>query len=74
MPRWRIIDKTLGLEMPEPPETYHTSPHLYTDLHISTEVSGTLPTAERTRAGLSAEIEEDLREVLRQRTPGPILD
>ncbi|MEU9507626.1 DEAD/DEAH box helicase [Micromonospora sp. NPDC048170] len=60
MPRWRIIDKTLGLEMPEPPETYHTSPHLYTDLRISTEVSGTLPTAERTRAGLSAEVEEDL--------------
>ncbi|MGW3811814.1 DEAD/DEAH box helicase, partial [Micromonospora sp. NPDC005113] len=60
MPRWRIIDKTLGLEMPEPPETYHTSPHLYTDLHISTEITGTLPTAERTRAGLSAEIEEDL--------------
>ena len=34
MPRWRIIDKTLGLDMPEPPETYHTSPHLYTDLDI----------------------------------------
>ncbi|MER7331160.1 MULTISPECIES: DEAD/DEAH box helicase [unclassified Micromonospora] len=60
VPRWRIIDKTLGLEMPEPPETYHTSPHLYTDLHISTEVTGTLPTAERTRAGLAAEVEEDL--------------
>ncbi|SCE84937.1 Superfamily II DNA and RNA helicase [Micromonospora purpureochromogenes] len=60
MPRWRIIDKTLGLEMPEPPETYHTSPHLYTDLGISTEITGTLPTAERTRAGLSAEVEEDL--------------
>ncbi|TDC61406.1 DEAD/DEAH box helicase [Micromonospora sp. KC207] len=60
MPRWRIIDKTLGLEMPEPPETYHTSPHLYTDLAISRDVSGTLPTAERTRAGLSAEVEEDL--------------
>ncbi|SCL64018.1 Superfamily II DNA and RNA helicase [Micromonospora citrea] len=60
MPRWRIIDKTLGLDMPEPPETYHTSPHLYTDLHISPDVSGTLPTAERTRAGLSAEVEEDL--------------
>ncbi|MEV6691735.1 DEAD/DEAH box helicase [Micromonospora sp. NPDC051196] len=60
MPRWRIIDKTLGLDMPEPQETYHTSPHLYTDLHISTEVTGTLPTAERTRAGLSAEVEEDL--------------
>ena len=25
MPRWRLIDKTLGLDMPEPPETYHTS-------------------------------------------------
>ncbi|MGV9215900.1 DEAD/DEAH box helicase [Micromonospora sp. RB23] len=67
MPRWRIIDKTLGLEMPEPPETYHTSPHLYTDLHISTEVTGTLPTAERTRAGLSAEIEEDLGGTTRSR-------
>ncbi|WP_320069273.1 DEAD/DEAH box helicase [Micromonospora sp. RTGN7] len=60
MPRWRIIDKTLGLDMPEPAETYHTSAHLYTDLEISRDVSGTLPTAERTRAGLSAEIEEDL--------------
>ncbi len=60
MPRWRIIDKTLGLDMPEPPETYHTSAHLYTDLDISRDVSGTLPTAERTRAGLSAEAEEDL--------------
>ncbi|MDG4828360.1 DEAD/DEAH box helicase [Solwaraspora sp. WMMD1047] len=60
MPRWRIIDKTLGLEMPEPPETYHTSPHLYTDLEIPTDAPGTLPTASRTRAGLSAEVEEDL--------------
>ncbi|MGN9810768.1 DEAD/DEAH box helicase [Micromonospora sp. BQ11] len=60
MPRWRIIDKTLGLDMPEPPETYHTSAHLYSDLGISTEISGTLPTAERTRAGLAAEVEEDL--------------
>ncbi|MFU8853649.1 DEAD/DEAH box helicase [Micromonospora sp. SL1-18] len=60
VPRWRIIDKTLGLDMPEPPETYHTSAHLYTDLDISSDVTGTLPTAERTRAGLSAEAEEDL--------------
>src|SRR5919112_1497977 len=60
MPRWRIIDKALGLEMPEPPETYHTSPFLFTDLGISTDIYGTLPTGERTRAGLSAEKEEDL--------------
>jgi len=60
MPRWRIIDKTLGLEMPEPPETYHTSPHLYTDLEIDPSVTSTLPRADRTRAGLGAEVEEDL--------------
>ena len=60
MPRWRIIDKTLGLDMPDPPETYHTSPHLFTDLGIDASTSGTLPTADRTRAGLDAEVEEDL--------------
>ncbi|MEV1288159.1 DEAD/DEAH box helicase [Micromonospora sp. NPDC049679] len=60
MPRWRLIDKSMGLELPEPPETYHTSANLYTDLDIPTDLSGTLPSAERTRAGLSAEIEEDL--------------
>ena len=60
MPRWRIIDKTLGLEMPEPPETYHTSPHLFTDLNIPEGVSATLPKVDRTRAGLNAEVEEDL--------------
>ncbi|HEY6596812.1 MAG TPA: DEAD/DEAH box helicase [Asanoa sp.] len=60
MPRWRIIDKTLGLDMPEPPETYHTSPWIYEDLDIPTDLTGTLPTAARTRAGLAAEVEEDL--------------
>src|ERR687889_750308 len=47
MPRWRLIDKSMGLDLPEPPETYHTSPNLYTDLGISTEMTGTLPTADR---------------------------
>jgi superfamily II DNA/RNA helicase len=60
MPRWRLIDKTLGLDMAEPPETYHTSPHLFTDLSIPDGVTGTLPSAQRSRAGLGAEIEEDL--------------
>jgi superfamily II DNA/RNA helicase len=60
MPRWVLIDKSMGLNMPQPPETYHTSTALYTDLDIPTDVSGTLPTAERSRAGLSAEVEEDL--------------
>lgn len=63
MPRWRIVDKTLGLELtgPDgPPETYHTSPWVYTDLDIPSDVSGLLPSAQRSRAGLSAEVEEDL--------------
>jgi len=60
MPRWVLIDKSMGLNMPQPPETYHTSPALYSDLDIPEGISGTLPTAGRTRVGLSAEVEEDL--------------
>ncbi len=72
MPRWRIIDKTLGLDMPEPPETYHTSAHLFTDLGIDPAATGTLPKAGRTRAGLGAEVEEDLGSIRRPggRRPG----
>src|SRR3954465_10161115 len=70
MPRWRIIDKSMGLNMPQPPETYHTSTALYSDLDIPSDVSGTLPTAERNRAGLSAEVEEDLGGGRRRRETG----
>ncbi|HEX5200174.1 MAG TPA: DEAD/DEAH box helicase [Actinoplanes sp.] len=71
MPRWVLIDKSMGLSMPQPPETYHTSPALYSDLDIPTDVSGTLPTAERNRAGLAAEVEEDLGGGRRRRETGP---
>jgi superfamily II DNA/RNA helicase len=60
LPRWQLIDKSLQLDRPDPPETYHTSPWLFTDLDITTEVGGTLPSAERTRVGLSAEVLEDV--------------
>jgi superfamily II DNA/RNA helicase len=71
MPRWRIIDKTLGLDLPEPPETYHTSLNLFADLEIPTDAGATLPSADRTRAGLVAEVEEDLGGGRRRaRTPG----
>jgi superfamily II DNA/RNA helicase len=60
MPRWVLINKSMQLDLPEPPETYHTSPWLYTDLDIPTGVGPTLPSASRTRAGLAAEVEEDL--------------
>ena len=62
VPRWGLINKSLGLGLEEPPETYHTSPHLYSDLSIPTEVTGRLPRSARTRAGLDAERLEDLGE------------
>jgi len=58
-PRWKLISDALGLDMPEPAETYSTSAHLFTDLDIPTSVSGRLPLAERTRAGLDAEYVDD---------------
>lgn len=62
VPRWTLIDKALELDIPDPPETYSTSPHVYTDLDIPEEITGTLPKAQRTRAGLAAEEIEDLGE------------
>ncbi|WP_311202766.1 DEAD/DEAH box helicase [Actinophytocola gossypii] len=59
-PRWKLISDTLGLDLPEPVETYSTSEHLYTDLGIPAGSTGRLPLAKRTRAGLDAEPEEDL--------------
>jgi superfamily II DNA/RNA helicase len=60
LPRWALIDKSLGLDLPEPPETYHTSEHLYTDLNIPRDATGTLPAERRSRAGLEAERLEDV--------------
>nr|WP_285667603.1 DEAD/DEAH box helicase [Actinorhabdospora filicis] len=59
-PRWKIIDKTLELNLGEPVETYHTSAHLYTDLDIPTDVTSELPKRDRSREGLSAEEEIDV--------------
>ncbi len=58
--RWKLISDTLGLDMPEPVETYSTSEHLFTDLDIPRDTNGRLPLGQRTRAGLAAEEEEDL--------------
>ncbi|MET7393734.1 DEAD/DEAH box helicase [Dactylosporangium sp. NPDC005572] len=70
MPRWRIIDKSLGMDLPEPPETYHTSAHLLTDIDIPDGTTGSLPTADRKRAGLAAEQLEDVEGKPRGRTRG----
>ncbi|EIC61614.1 ATP-dependent DEAD-box RNA helicase, partial [Mycobacteroides abscessus M94] len=40
--RWQLIDKALGLGVPEPDETYSTSPHLFTELNIPADVTGSI--------------------------------
>ncbi len=62
MPRWGLINKALDLGIPEPAETYSSSDHLYADLDIPREAKGRLPKAQQTRAGLAAEVLEDLGE------------
>jgi superfamily II DNA/RNA helicase len=42
LPRWAMIDKALGLGSPDPAETYSNSPHLYAELGIPAEASGTV--------------------------------
>ncbi|MBV9205160.1 MAG: DEAD/DEAH box helicase [Actinobacteria bacterium] len=71
MPRWKLIDDALGLGQPEPAETYSTSEHLYAQLDIPREATGTLPRAMRARAGLEAEALEDIGETGRIRSPRP---
>ncbi|MDO4612662.1 MAG: DEAD/DEAH box helicase [Actinomycetaceae bacterium] len=62
VPRWRIINKEIGLDQPEPVETYHTSDHLYSDLDIPRDAGPRLPRSQRARSGLSSEKLEDLGE------------
>ncbi|WP_445395822.1 DEAD/DEAH box helicase [Streptomyces sp. LE64] len=62
IPRWQLINKALDLPFNDPPETYSTSPHLFSELRIPEGTKGILPRSERTRAGLAAEEVEDLGE------------
>lgn len=69
--RWKLISDELGLDMPEPVETYSTSPHLFADLGIPENATGRLPLSKRTRAGLSAETEEDFGGKRRRHADAP---
>ena len=69
MHRWKLINDALGLGKPEPEETYSTSEHLYAQLDIPREATGTLPRAMRERVGLEAEAIEDIGETGKIRTP-----
>ncbi|MDQ1465482.1 MAG: hypothetical protein QOC73_2423 [Actinomycetota bacterium] len=68
--RWKSINTILDLSFPDPPEIYSTSAELYEQLGIPLGVTGVLPRADRTRAGLGAEVLEDLGETGRPRRTG----
>lgn len=42
MARWAMIDKALNLGCPDPAETYSSSPHLYSELNIPADATGTV--------------------------------
>ena len=69
MHRWKLINDALGLGKPEPEETYSTSEHLFTQLDIPRDATGTLPRAMRGREGLEAEAVEDIGETGKIRSP-----
>jgi superfamily II DNA/RNA helicase len=70
-PRWKAVCDALDLPFHSPAETYSTSAHLFVDLDIPEGISGTLPTGQRTRAGLAAEEVEDLGETGMRRRNSP---
>ena len=50
LPRWTMIDKALGLNTPDPAETYSNSPHLYEELGIPTDTAGTVGEPQKAQA------------------------
>ncbi len=69
IPRWQLINKALDLDFTDPPETYSTSPWVYSDLDVPTTATGRLPRSQRTREGLGAETLEDLGETGKRNRP-----
>jgi superfamily II DNA/RNA helicase len=71
--RWEMIDKALGLNCPDPAETYSNSPHLYEELDIPTDATGRIaeprkPQAKRVPADKSGQ--RPARNRTRRRTRG----
>lgn len=69
--RWTMIDKALNLCCPDPAETYSSSPHLFTELDIPTDVSGAIGNARRSPAKRPEREARETRETSadRQRAP-----
>jgi superfamily II DNA/RNA helicase len=60
--RWTLIDKALNLDCPDPAETYSRSPHLYEELDIPTDVTGSIGASRAKPAKKSAADPELKRE------------
>jgi superfamily II DNA/RNA helicase len=54
LPRWSGIDKALNLNTPDPAETYSSSAHIYEELDIPTDVTGTVGEARKTHTSRRA--------------------
>ncbi|WP_319457515.1 MULTISPECIES: DEAD/DEAH box helicase [unclassified Mycobacterium] len=62
LPRWTMIDKALGLNNPDPVETYSSSPHLYAELDIPADATGSIGKATRTTERPKRDRDGDKRE------------
>ncbi|CAN5498793.1 DEAD/DEAH box helicase [soil metagenome] len=47
LPRWTLINTALGLDTPDPAETYSSSPHLFEELNIPADASGSIGAAQK---------------------------
>jgi superfamily II DNA/RNA helicase len=47
LPRWTLINTALGLDTPDPAETYSSSPHLYEELRIPADAGGSVGAAQK---------------------------
>ena len=73
IPRWQLIDKALDLGMPDPVETYSSSPHLFEELGIPDGTTGTVrktPTERPAREEGSEDAARPKRTRVRRRTRG----
>ncbi len=73
--RWTMIDKALDLGCPEPPETYSSSPHLFTELDIPNDAGSAVgpvrtPQRRERAAGEDTERPAKRRNRSRRRTRG----
>jgi superfamily II DNA/RNA helicase len=61
LPRWTMIDKALGLNTPDPAETYSSSPHLYEELNIPADANGTVGETRKKQAKRAPETKSEDR-------------